>query len=84
MADEPEGDNTKWGCVVPFLDPDPKYAHGVEFGMLHMELKERDEVSGYYCRANQDQILLLLSRLGWTVGKIESHDEHWFWLEAHQ
>ena len=75
-------DDANWNCVVPFLDTDPKYAYGVEFGMLRMELKERDEVSGYYCRANQDQILLLLSRLGWNVVKMEIHDADWFWLEA--
>lgn len=84
---EPEGDNpepTRWGCVVPFLDTDVKYAHGVEFGQLFERLKEADKIHEYITRANQDQVLLLLSRLGWTVETIKEHDENWFYIEANR
>lgn len=70
--------------VCPFLDADPKYALGVEFGMLYAQLRDADEpVSGYFTTANQDQILLAASRLGWSVAEMKQWEEHpddWFWL----
>ena len=82
MSEEPEGGESEWGCIVPFLDRDNKYAYGVEFGILYEQLKHSDSISELFCLANQDQILLLLSRLGWRVIKMEALDEFWFSLTA--
>lgn len=73
-------DDHDWGLVVPFLTDDPVFAYGVEFGMLFMEMKDADAVEGIYCRKNQDQILLLASRLKWKVEKMEPVDDDWFFL----
>ena len=80
MSDE--GDKPEWSCIVPFLNRDVTYAYGVEFGQLYEQTKHEERVAGYYCLANQDQILLLLSRLGWHVDAMKPHDKDWFWLEA--
>lgn len=55
--------------ICPFLDQSPRYAYGVEFGMLYARMDAGSEVliDDYFCRANQDQILLAASRLGWQV-----------------
>jgi len=67
--------------VCPFLNSDPVYAYGVEFGMLYARMQTSDEqVADYFCRENQDQILLLASRLGWSVVELKPWDENWFWL----
>lgn len=71
-------DNT---LVCPFLNADPVYAHGVEFGMLYARMRDTDEPIGdYFARANQDQILLLASRAGWRVVEMRSESRDWFWL----
>lgn len=67
--------------VCPFLNGEPAYAHGVEFGMLYCQMRDSDEpVEGYFHRENQDQILLAASRLGWTAEDIKAHDDFWFWV----
>lgn len=83
MPDEDEETGeTGWGCVVPFLNPDPAYCYGVEFGRLYEQMKQSDSIDDSFHTENQDQILLLFSRLGWTVGKMDVIDEHWFHIEA--
>lgn len=82
MTDSDDGDEINWSCIVPFLDRDPKYAYGVEFGMLYEEMKVVDRISDNFCLANQDQILLLMSRLGWRVEHTEVIDKDWFHIEA--
>jgi hypothetical protein len=72
----------EWACVLPFLTTSKPFAHGVEVGCLWEQLKSLDRVEGPFHRANQDQILLMLSRLGWTAEKVEPVDEFWFQLEA--
>ena len=66
--------------ICPFLDQSPRYAYGVEFGMLYarMDAGDDDVIDDYFCRANQDQILLAASRLGWQVTAMEPHDADWF------
>ena len=65
--------------ICPFLNPDPVFAQGVEFGMLYARMRDSDEpVAEYFTRANQDQILLLASRLGWTVAEMKPWDKDWF------
>jgi hypothetical protein len=70
----------KHTLVMPFLNGEEAYALGVEFGMLYSRMKSDDEVKDYFCRENQDQILLAASRLGWRVVEMKPHDDDWFWL----
>ncbi len=67
--------------VCPFLDSSPRYAYGVEFGMLFARMCAEAEgrIAGYFCLANQDQILLLASRLGWSVDELRPWGKDWFW-----
>lgn len=70
-----------YDLVCPFLTDDPVFAYGVEFGLLHAHMQEATEIGDYFCRANQDRILLLASRLGWTVKEMKPHDKDWLWIE---
>jgi hypothetical protein len=66
--------------VCPFLNADPVYAFGVEFGMLYARMRSSDEPIGdYFTIQNQDQILLAASRLGWSVEEIRKWGDGWFW-----
>jgi hypothetical protein len=59
---------TMHSLICPFLSDDPAFAYGVEFGMLYSRMRNgEDVIEDYFCRANQDQILLLASRLRWRV-----------------
>lgn len=64
--------------VCPFLTDDPAFAHGVEFGMLFARMQRRRAVDDVFTTENQDRILLLASRLGWRVRRVEAIDAHWF------
>lgn len=68
--------------VCPFLDPDVKYALGVEFGMLFEQIKTLPVIRDFFCLENQEQITLLLDRAGWEVTNMRIYNEQWFWLEA--
>jgi hypothetical protein len=71
---------TSFSLVCPFLTDDPMFAYGVEFGMLFTQMRgDQDRIAGYFCRKNQDRILLLASRLGWSVDQIKPWDNDWFW-----
>lgn len=66
--------------VCPFLNDDPVYAFGVEFGMLYARMQGSDDpIASYFTIQNQDQILLTASRLGWSVEEIEPWGSDWFW-----
>jgi len=67
--------------LCPFLNQDPAYALGVEFGLLWglMQDEVTAELEGYFTRANQDQILLACNRLGWRAAEMKPHDEGWMW-----
>jgi hypothetical protein len=68
--------------VCPFMTDDPMFAYGVEFGLLHARMRGDEEAIGdYFCRANQERILLLANRLGWKVVEVEPTDKDWFWCE---
>jgi hypothetical protein len=78
----------------PFLDSDPKYAYGAEFGFLYCMLlfAERDDCSDLdaptightVALANKDQILLLVEKMGWDVVKMEEIELYWLHLELKQ
>ncbi len=70
---------TTHSLVCPFLTDDPMFAAGVEFGMLFTRMSETSEpIQDYFLRENQDRILLLANRLGWTVDDICKTDRFWF------
>lgn len=81
--------SAEYTIVCPFLDDDPAYARGVEFGLLCAQMGAAlaaaaggpAVVRGYYLRANQDQILLLASRQGWGVRGLANWDRDWFFAE---
>jgi hypothetical protein len=75
----------EYSCVVPFLDNDPKFAYGVEIGMLYAEMRDAEPgavIDGLRLRANQEQILLMANRLGWEVlelgGCVGKANRDWF------
>jgi len=69
-----------YDLVCPFLTEDPVYALGVELGLLCAKMRGRcRRIRDYFSRQNQEQILLLANRLGWTVKRISAHDDYWFW-----
>jgi hypothetical protein len=70
-----------WTLICPFLNQSSDFALGVEFGRLYarMRIGEDAEISDYFCIENQDQILLVASRLGWEVVEMSSWDADWFW-----
>jgi hypothetical protein len=67
--------------VCPFLTDDPTFAYGVEFGLLHARMSMEEAIADYFCRENQDRILLLANRLNWSVREIEAVDKDWFWCK---
>jgi hypothetical protein len=70
---------TTHDLVCPFLTEDPMFAAGVEFGMLFARLRNDEEpLTDIFLRENQDRILLLANRLGWTVEAIKKVDRFWF------
>lgn len=78
---------TDWSLVCPFLNQSDDFALGVEFGLLYAELSRRaangeTRIEGYFSRANQENVLLLMNRSGWAVRELEPHDDCWFWLAA--
>lgn len=67
--------------VCPFLTEDPVFAYGVEFGMLFARMRAaEDPIEDFFCRENQDRILLLAGRLGWHVVRLKPWDRDWFWV----
>ena len=68
--------------ICPFLTDDPVFAYGVEFGLLYARMRDGsdDVIEDYFCRANQEQILLLANRIGWKVTKMKPYDEECWML----
>jgi hypothetical protein len=70
---------TTYSLVCPFLTDDPTFAYGVEFGLLYARMQTAKRIKDYFCRENQERILLLANRLGWAVKKIKPWGKDWFW-----
>ena len=73
-------DDHRWHLACPFLTGSDEFARGVEVGMAWSQMQRRRTVTGYFLRANEDQILLMASRLGFDVLQRESHDADWLYL----
>ena len=72
-----------WRCVCPFLDGSESFANGVEFGLLYGTMQTTNRIEDFFLNDNQDQILLLASRLNWKVNEIKplpGHERDWFWI----
>ncbi len=80
--DESDDDTGEWGLALPFLTDSVEFANGVEVGMLWEQLKQVDTIDGPYHLANQDQILVMLSRAKWQVNEVKTLDEYWFHINA--
>lgn len=70
--------DTNHSLVCPFLNENPDYACGVEFGMLFVRMKTETRIDDCFTVRNQDQILLLASRSGWSVLQMRKIDKFWF------
>ncbi len=66
--------------ICPFLNDDPVFAQGVEIGMLFNRMQTEDVVEDYFTRSNQDQILLLASRLKWLVMRMKPWGKDWIFI----
>lgn len=73
--------------LVPFLNHDPVYAQGVEFGMQVMALMNRGKrvVRGYFLSENEEQIRVAGCRMGYTLTKckpwkFEGKETGWVWM----
>lgn len=73
--------------VVPFLNDVPLFAYGVEIGLLYAQMRDResiiDEITGYFCTENQEQITLMANRLNWQIEQMEQWDEGPEWTRIH-
>jgi hypothetical protein len=65
--------------LCPFLDQSSAFTQGVEFGMLVAKMRKAKKVSDYFLLANQDQILLAASRLGWEICNMKVKGD-WVWI----
>lgn len=71
--------------MCPFLDQDPRYAFGVEFGLLWNRLKgDETVIEDWFTTDNQEQITLAANRTGWTIVEMQQLEEaphHWTWIK---
>lgn len=84
MADETPDDpngSASYGLICPFLGRDPRFAYGVEFGLLFARMNTETHIADYFCSANQEQITLLCNRLGWRIVKMEPWGDDWHLIE---
>lgn len=66
--------------LYPTLNADPLYVQGIEYGILYAQMQATDEpIEQFFTRRNQEQILFLANRMGWSVETIEPQDDEWFW-----
>jgi len=73
-----------YDLVCPFLNDNPQYAYGVEFGILYERMKTEEGIKDFFLLANQEQITLHANRSGWIIDKMEIWDKCWVWIEMHK
>lgn len=66
-----------YSLLVPFLNQDPVYCHGVELGMqvIAPMLRKRRVVKGYFRTENEEQIRLTAGRLGYVLEEVSPWDD---------
>lgn len=69
---------SSFSLVCPYLMDQPSFSRGVELGLLYGRMQQESEIADYFILDNQDQILLLASRLGWNVKEMWNWDAGWF------
>lgn len=76
----PDGEREEIFC--PYLNSDLNYSLGVEFGVFVCFMQAGEQFSGYFFIENQEQMLLLVNRMGWQVKEMERHDDEWFFMDV--
>lgn len=79
MSTEPEplGD-AEYRPLVPFLNQDPVYTYGVEFGFWWKDVQAMDpggERTAYVRTENEEQMRLACTRMGWEVTDLRPWDD---------
>ncbi len=73
-----------WGLAVPFLSDSPEYAAGVRLGMLYAYVSRLPARKRKYVEVlpetDEEQIRLLMHRLGWGVARRQACGESPSWL----
>lgn len=75
---EQKDDSTDYNLVVPFLNADPMFCYGVEFGFWYKDIEALDisEIHSQYVRTeNEEQMRLTCHRKGWHVVDIKPWDD---------
>lgn len=66
--------------AYPTLSVDLQFLQGVEFGLLLAKMQASDEpIEQFFTRGNQEQVLYLANRMGWSVETIHPQTPAWFW-----
>ena len=84
---DPDDHNAEYCLVAPFLDQDPKYAYGVEFGMWYQACRLKPEHAQMVRTENESQMTLTAARLGWEVAECKPWedgppDNGWIYLHV--
>ena len=72
----------KYDLLIPFLDDDPAFAYGCQFGMdvVVPVLAKQDVIENYFCLALEEQIRVACHRLGYAIKEYRIHDEDLAWI----
>ena len=77
-----------YGLLIPFLNEDPAYCYGVEFGMRVVVpmCRGRRLIKGYFRTENEEQIRLAASRMGYDVVELKpwhhgGMETGWVWMK---
>lgn len=78
----PPRDPDSFELVTPFMEDHPKFALGVEFGMVYAKLNNprRMRYQGMLHRANEERLCLMANRMGYQVVKRKKINRNWFYL----
>jgi hypothetical protein len=78
---------SEMSLLVPFLNKDPVYCYGVEYGMMIVApmLRKEPEIKGYFRTENEEQIRLTCYRLDYEVAELKPwrfkrKNTGWVWM----
>lgn len=77
MPEHQPEEESGWILLMQFLDGSPSFAHGFECGRWWEILKKEYEGDITVANDNQDQMLMMLNKLGYVFDKLERYDENW-------
>jgi len=72
----------KYELVVPFLEDNPLFALGCQFGMdvAKPMIEHQDLIEGYFSVKIEEQIRIACHRMGYNIVDYRIHDEFWVWI----